>query len=291
MSTTRASVLRAAAQLFQTRGINATTIQDITHAASIAKGAFYNYFQSKEQLILELVQHFCNDVLSKATPQAAAHPNTPLETLRETIAAELEVATDYQNFLHAVALDFPPNSSGPVPETIDHVHRQLHAWHKHILSDAFGTRIDPYLEDLVTLLEGAVNHYLMRIFWQDATPNLELVAAFITQSLNAVVLADDQLTPAFSSAWQDEAESPTDPESMVRDLEGLRTILQHSTEQTPGTREDIEAVDLLIDELQQPRPRAFLIDALLSHLASRDHLTTALKPTITSWTTWKGTPQ
>lgn len=291
MTSPRTSVLRAAAQLFQTHGINATTIHDITQAAGIAKGAFYTHFDSKDQLILELVELFYNDILSKAADQANAADDTPLTVLQNTIGAELEVATDYQNFLHAVALDFPPNSTGPVPETIDHLHRQLHAWHKHILSEAFGARIDPYLEDLVIVLEGTVNHYLMRFFWRNATPPLELVASFITQSLHAIVLADKHLTPAFSSDWQNDPKKPTDTASIVSDLASIRSTLQHKADPPPGLDEDLAGLELIMDELQQQRPRAFLIDALLAQLASRDHLTTQLTSIITSWNNWKGTPQ
>lgn len=285
------SVLQAAAQLFQTRGINASTIEDITKAAGIAKGAFYTHFDSKDQLILELVQHFYDDILTKAASQTSSNADAPLTTLQNTIAAELEVATNYQNFLHAVAMDFPPNSTGPVPQTIDTLHRQLHAWHTHILTDAFGTRITPYLEDLVTVLEGSISHYLMRIFWLDVTPPLNRIASFIAESLHAIVLGDDRLTPAFSATWEDGSESQTPLETLTDQLTGLRTIVQQTAGDHPTRDDDLAAIDLILEELAEPSPRDFLIDALLTQLEHRDHLTTHLTPTLTSWNNWKGTPR
>ncbi|NWN89507.1 MAG: TetR/AcrR family transcriptional regulator [Micrococcaceae bacterium] len=291
MADRKQDVFDAAAQLFQTNGINATTIEDITKAAGIAKGAFYKHFDSKDQLILELVQHFYDDVLATAARQVTAHPDSPLDTLRNTIAAELEVATDYQNFLHAVALDFPPNSSGPVPDTIETLQHQLYVWHKHILLDAFGTRIDPYLEDLVIVLEGTISHYLMRIFWRGAAPPGNRIAGFITQSLHAIVTGDEDLTPAFSSDWQDKPNDDAPLESMAGELTVVRATMQRRTECAPTFSDDLAAIDLVLEELQDHPPRQFLVDALLAQLSVREYLTDSLQSTRTSWNNWKGTPQ
>jgi len=47
--------LRAALGLIAHRGIEATRVEDITDAADLGKGAFYNYFDSKQALVAELV--------------------------------------------------------------------------------------------------------------------------------------------------------------------------------------------------------------------------------------------
>lgn len=290
MTTPKDDVLQVAAQLFQTNGINATTIQDITQAAGMAKGGFYTYFASKDQLVLELVQHFYDDVMNKAANRATTQLDSPLATLQNTIAAELDVATDYQNFMHAVALDFPPNSTGPVPETLAKLHRQLHLWHKHILLEAFGNRVKPYLEDLVIMLEGAIHHYLVRVFWEGASPPTARMASFIAQSLHAIVLRDDQLIPAFSTGWQGQDEASV-LETMSRELDVVRDTLKRTLGDALGVDDDLAAIDFVLEELHEHSPRAFLIDALLNQLANSDHLATYFTPTLAFWHDWKGTPQ
>jgi AcrR family transcriptional regulator len=47
---TRARLLDAALTLFIERGFAATTVEDITRAADVAKGTFFNYFPSKEHI-------------------------------------------------------------------------------------------------------------------------------------------------------------------------------------------------------------------------------------------------
>ena len=62
-------LLNSAYNLFKTKGINATTIQDIVDAAKVAKGTFYLYFEDKyhiqEQLIIEQSSILFNNALDE----------------------------------------------------------------------------------------------------------------------------------------------------------------------------------------------------------------------------------
>jgi AcrR family transcriptional regulator len=49
----RQRLFRAAVHLFGTRGFDATTVEDITRAADVGKGTFFNYFRTKEMLLNE----------------------------------------------------------------------------------------------------------------------------------------------------------------------------------------------------------------------------------------------
>ncbi len=48
---TRERIFRAALKLFAQRGFVATTIENITEAADVGKGTFFNYFPSKEHVL------------------------------------------------------------------------------------------------------------------------------------------------------------------------------------------------------------------------------------------------
>src|ERR1035437_3948498 len=48
---TRLRLFRCALQLFAERGFPNVTVEDITEAADVGKGTFFNYFQSKEHVL------------------------------------------------------------------------------------------------------------------------------------------------------------------------------------------------------------------------------------------------
>src|SRR5699024_6872996 len=152
---------------------------------------FYHHFESKDALILSLVNNLHDEIMHKGTPLASEHTRSPLEWLQTKFTPELKVSTNYQKIFNSVTILFPQNNTGAVPETIDYFHRRLYAWHKRILAEAFGARVDAYLDDLVFVLEGSINHYLVRFFWLGSAPPISRIAAFITQSLNAIVQHDE----------------------------------------------------------------------------------------------------
>jgi AcrR family transcriptional regulator len=67
---TRERILRAALRLFSEHGLAATTVEDITEVADIGKGTFFNYFPTKEDILVHLCQlqmGKIRDFVSKAT--------------------------------------------------------------------------------------------------------------------------------------------------------------------------------------------------------------------------------
>lgn len=48
---TRLRLFRSALQLFADRGLSNVTVEDITEAADVGKGTFFNYFESKEHVL------------------------------------------------------------------------------------------------------------------------------------------------------------------------------------------------------------------------------------------------
>jgi AcrR family transcriptional regulator len=69
---TRERLYRAAVRLFASRGLAATTVEDITREAGVAKGTFFNYFRSKEQVLGVLAEIHHGNVRSAVESASAA---------------------------------------------------------------------------------------------------------------------------------------------------------------------------------------------------------------------------
>ncbi|PWA09754.1 TetR/AcrR family transcriptional regulator [Pueribacillus theae] len=67
-------ILDAAEKLFTTKGYSNTTINDILQMVGIAKGTFYHYFQSKEEVMDEVVMRFIDKGV-EAAKLIASDPN------------------------------------------------------------------------------------------------------------------------------------------------------------------------------------------------------------------------
>jgi AcrR family transcriptional regulator len=58
---TRERIIQHALRLFSERGVMATTVEDITNAADVGKGTFFNYFPSKE----DILTYLCHSQMGK----------------------------------------------------------------------------------------------------------------------------------------------------------------------------------------------------------------------------------
>ena len=60
---TKANILGAARHLFEEKGFENTSIEEITERADVAKGTFFNYFTSKDSLLTGISEEEVEDLL------------------------------------------------------------------------------------------------------------------------------------------------------------------------------------------------------------------------------------
>ncbi len=53
----RQEILRAAARLFQQRGYDATSMNDVAAALKLSKGGLYHHFESKDEILFHIMSH------------------------------------------------------------------------------------------------------------------------------------------------------------------------------------------------------------------------------------------
>lgn len=91
---TRAAIVEAALELFERKGFDATTVEDIAAAADVSPRTFFRYFESKQDVVMaktnEKGDHL-GALLTARPPEEA-----PLEALRGTIVGVISemVAAD-----------------------------------------------------------------------------------------------------------------------------------------------------------------------------------------------------
>jgi AcrR family transcriptional regulator len=84
---TRAAIVDAALDLFERKGFEATTVEDIAAAADVSPRTFFRYFESKQDVVMVKNQEEGEGLAVALTQRPPDEP--PVEALRNTITAQV----------------------------------------------------------------------------------------------------------------------------------------------------------------------------------------------------------
>ena len=98
---TRERIYRAALDLFAERGFMETTVEDITEAADVGKGTFFNYFPTKEHVLATYGAERVASV-QRALQQAREGDRPVVDVLRELAAGVAGQAAERPALLRAI---------------------------------------------------------------------------------------------------------------------------------------------------------------------------------------------
>jgi AcrR family transcriptional regulator len=91
----RDAIYDSAIELFEAKGFDETTVEEIAQAAGVSRASFFRYFSSKDDLLAQNVIKY-GDALTAAI-KASPPSSTPLEIMRATVLA---VAKETANSPH-----------------------------------------------------------------------------------------------------------------------------------------------------------------------------------------------
>jgi AcrR family transcriptional regulator len=86
----RQEILRTAARLFQQRGYDATSMNDVAAALKLSKGGLYHHFQSKDEILYEIMNH-AMEITEERVLNPVRGIADPEERLRALIRLHIEV--------------------------------------------------------------------------------------------------------------------------------------------------------------------------------------------------------
>lgn len=98
----RNDILRAAREIFATRGYRDATLDEIAQRAAFAKGTLYNYFQSKEQIFDQILDSVLAEVIALSA-DALRGGDSLREKLRRHARALIMYFKANEDFLKIVA--------------------------------------------------------------------------------------------------------------------------------------------------------------------------------------------
>lgn len=96
---TRHRIIRAAAELFATEGLDGTTIEEVAAAADVSVGTVYNYFGTKTALLLAGMEEDADEMVTQGATVLARPGANPAKAVQRLFGIYLDEFTSWDRRL------------------------------------------------------------------------------------------------------------------------------------------------------------------------------------------------
>jgi AcrR family transcriptional regulator len=127
---TRERLFRAALDLFARKGFTETTVEDITEAADVGKGTFFNYFPSKDHILLAFGEMQLAKLEAAVAEARTGHEPMP-QFLRTLGVRMTQEPTRNPGFIRILLQAYL--STTPVREAMLDLQKRVHALHTELI--------------------------------------------------------------------------------------------------------------------------------------------------------------
>ncbi|HIX42499.1 hypothetical protein QI30_11005 [Kurthia sp. 3B1D] len=272
-------IIQKSKELFSTKGIEQTSIEDITKACKISKGAFYLSFKSKDALMLAIVDSIIREVIVHIQ-QLNDEEISSHERLERYCAYNFSILEQHAPLV-IMYLQNQPISNDDLLAHISQFGLQIEKYVLIFLEDAYPFVPKEKVYDLAIYLNGLIKGFGEFFFNKQIPYQFADVASHIMHCLDALAQAE---LAVFVNAelYESNRKSPFHfkPEEMtIIELEEIERCLVLYDDH-PFYKETLL---VLKEELQRDEPRKALLAGMTNNLMQEKELqwlATLLKQTL-----------
>ncbi|WP_257147597.1 TetR/AcrR family transcriptional regulator [Bacillus sp. es.036] len=264
MNDRKQHVIKMAHQLFIERGFQSTSIQDILEYSGISKGTFYNYFSSKNELLIALFKALYESMERKRDELLIGQDPSDLTIFKKQI--ELQMNTNKKNKLITLFEEVFVSNDEDLKHFLREGQKRMLRWVYNRFLELFGEEKQPYLLDGAIMFLGILHHNVKYYsIANGASADIYPVVEYSVDRMVTIVedasITDQQLNkPEQMDDWFPEG-NQLFHSNLVSTIRLLKADLAESN------NEAIERLDFVKDELlHSKKSRKFLIESVLCSL-------------------------
>jgi AcrR family transcriptional regulator len=269
MNDRKQHVIKMAHQLFIEKGFQSTSIQDILDYSGISKGTFYNYFPSKNELLIALFKSIYKKMEQERNELLIGQDPSDMEIFIKQI--ELQMNTNRANKLLSLFEEVFFSKDEELKDFIKSGQLRMIKWIYQRFIDLFGESKKPFLLDCTIMFLGILNHNIKYNFMaNDQNLNIYEIVRYsvnrIAKTVIEVSISGDQLIqPDVIDRWLPDTQNC----NQIFHKKLHEAILSLKKNQKQMDEKSEELLDFIEDELlKSNNPRKFLIESALLSLKS-----------------------
>ncbi|MFD2044458.1 TetR/AcrR family transcriptional regulator [Ornithinibacillus salinisoli] len=251
--------------LFAEKGYHATSIQEIANKAGISKGAFYLYFQSKDDFVTTSFQYF-HQQISEQLEKIKQKNLVARVSLAEQITTLTEFIYSHKSFI-TMHIREDVSINGKTNEIIKKIKTEHFIWLKEKIYAVYGDKINPILLDCIIQLDGLIHGYFKWILMDDITIDRSAVGDYIVRRMDALVgsmIANKEESLAMMENFQMEINSQqVELTEIINELREKISVLPLEQTKLMELHEVLKEIE---SEVEKDAPKKIIMQGLLAHL-------------------------
>nr|WP_289039144.1 TetR family transcriptional regulator [uncultured Allobacillus sp.] len=256
MNDKKTMIIEASIELFAKKGFHTTSVQEIVNKANVAKGSFYTYFQSKDELIVSIYTYYSNLTQNKMD-DVKSRIDDPREAFKEQLEIFFELLKSNKSLI-VMLLQGQISIDKNMESLIQQSKQKNFKWAKENLSAIYGETFEAYINDAAILLNGIIHGYAAWLVSDNANFDTEQLAAFTMRRLDDV---------CFGMQRQEEEpmikELPDYLHEKALIIQEIEWKLMNEIDADEVTEKAIEAIHVLGEEIQKDQPQSVVIQSML----------------------------
>lgn len=272
MEEKKLEVIPVAIRLFSKKGYNATSVEEIAKESGMAKGSFYKLFQSKEDLLLEILIVIPKQIKSDLTKIYSKVYHSTHEKLVDFISVCFENILSNQALLLMDIMSVHPLFKNKETEKkAQQMMREFHIWIREFLLEVYGEKVKDYIGDFISLLTGLTFHYVHLFRCRQLEMDSKKLADFIATIFDILVegTLERKPEPMVEMEWA-ELGNHDSPRLKGQKIQFLLQKMAYAINGLKQEEQDeyVNTLSLLEEECTKRDPKRFLVKALIHYLQS-----------------------
>ncbi len=258
--TKKQKIIDAAVELFAEKGIEATSVQQITEKCGISKGAFYLHFKSKEQLILAILDYFMQNVILKIDQSVIS-----TKVNDQKLYSYYHYSLSYFQQYKSLALIFLREQMADIGEMCF----QKMMFYESItmlriselLDSIYGDKIVDSKYDLILFMQGMLKTYMNALLFINPSLDIHLIARSLVEKTN--IFADYSTLHVLNETPQSSSSIITS-DIILAELEAI--------EITELTELEKQSINVLVEQFSQSVQQQAIVVGMLHNIKDNEKL-------------------
>lgn len=259
MNIKKQKVLVAAQRLFTEKGYSYTSVQDIIEAAKISKGTFYNYFSSKNECIIAILENASEETTLKRKEIYSLQNESNLNILMEQMSIRMNVYREHNLFPLMISIIHSQDTE--LRDLVKKNYMNEIKWLSKRFVDVFGKHTKEASTDCAVLALGMMQQLQHPWINQLTEMSFPQLIQFVMRRIETIIneMARTKDTILNNSYFELEEEEII----ITRDFICNQLEIFYVKEKDNFQQEQMEVIEFILEELSNENPRKFILKPIV----------------------------